>query len=99
MSFLIERINEESNYTKIINLLKERFEDGEIFSLQILKDKYMQEYFVSELEARNIVKAEYNRVITNLAMYRKIGRLPNGSYVINMKKNDLTNQENEVGRF
>ena len=95
MATFVERIDSESDYTKVFNIIK-RFEDGEIFNRQLVTEKYMQHYETQDRgEANRVIKQELERVITNLASYSKIKRLSNGQYILCLKKKSKEEQIHE----
>ena len=93
MATFVERIDSESNYTKVFNVIKLGFKDGEIFNRQLVTEKYMQHYETQDRgEANRVIKQELERVITNLASYSKVKRLSNGQYVLCLKRNQKKNR-------
>ena len=96
MATFVERIDSESNYTKVFNVIKLGFEDGEIFNRQLVTEKFMQHYGIDDRgEANRVIKQELERVITNLASYSKIKRLSNGQYILCLKKKSKEEQIHE----
>lgn len=96
MATFVERIDSESNYTKVFNVIKLGFKDGEIFNRQLVTEKYMQHYETQDRgEANRVIKEELERVITNLASYSKVKRLSNGQYVLCLKKKSKEEQIHE----
>ena len=96
MATFEERIDSESNYTKVFNVIKLGFKDGEIFNRQLVTEKYMQHYETQDRgEANRVIKQELERVITNLASYSKVKRLSNGQYVLCLKKKSKEEQIHE----
>lgn len=87
MATFVERMDSESAYTRIVTVLKECFEDGEIFNRQIVTERFMEYYEIQDMgEANKVIKEEFDRVIANLAIYSKIKKLSNGQYVLRLKK-------------
>ena len=96
MATFVERIDSESNYTKVFKVIKLGFKDGEIFNRQLVTEKYMQHYETQDRgEANRVIKEELERVITNLASYSKVKRLSNGQYVLCLKKKSKEEQTHE----
>lgn len=96
MATFVERIDSESNYTKVFNVIKLGFKDGEIFNRQLVTEKYMQHYETQDRgEANRVIKQELERVITNLASYSKVKQLSNGQYVLCLKKKSKEEQIHE----
>lgn len=96
MATFVEKINEESEYTKLVNVLKECFEDGQIFNKQLLIEQYMKHYSLTDIgEANKVVTDEFDRIITNLATYSKVRQLSNGQYVLRLKKTSREERRHE----
>lgn len=95
MATFVERIDNESDYTKIVTVLRECFEDGEIFNRQLVTERYMKHHEIQDIgEANRVIKTEFDRVITNLAMYSKVSMLGNGQYALMLKKRSKEEQMN-----
>ena len=93
MATFVERIDSESNYTKVFNVIKLGFKDGEIFNRQLVTEKYMQHYETQDRgEANRVIRQELERVITNLASYSKVKWLSNGQYVLCLTKKSKEEQ-------
>lgn len=87
MATFIERVNEKSNYTKLITVLKECFEYGEILNQRQLIIKFREYYKIQDIgEATKIVEEEFERIVTNLALYAKVKKISNGQYVLCLNK-------------
>ncbi len=87
MATFVERVDEESNYRKLLTVIKEGFKDGEIFNRRLVAERYMQKYEIQNIgEVNHIIKQEFERIITNLRYYSKVRILPNGQYVLCFKK-------------
>ncbi len=96
MATFVERVDSESEYTKVFNVIKLGFEDGEIFNRQLVIEKYMQYYGIQDRgEADRIVKQQLGRVITNLASYSKIRQLSTGQYALCLKRKSREEQIQE----
>ena len=96
MATFVEKINEDSEYTKLVNVLKECFEDGHILNKQLLIEQYMKHYSLTDIgEANKVVKDEFDRIITNLATYSKVRQLSNGQYVLRLKKTSREERRHE----
>ena len=96
MATFVERIDGESDYTKVFNVIKLGFKDGEIFNRQLVTEKFMQHYGIDDRgEANRVIKQELERVITNLASYSKVKRLSNGQYILCLKKKSKEEQTHE----
>ena len=95
MATFVERIDNESDYTKIVTVLRECFEDGEIFNRQLVTERYMKHHEIQDIgEANRVIKTEFDRVIINLAMYSKVSMLGNGQYALMLKKRSKEEQMN-----
>ncbi len=93
MATFVERIDNESDYTKIVTVLRECFEDGEIFNRQLVTERYMKHHEIQDIrEANRAIKKEFDRVITNLAMYSKVTMIGNGQYILRLKKQSKEEQ-------
>ena len=94
MATFVERVDSESEYTKVFNVIKSGFKDGEIFNRQLVIEKYMQQYEIQDRrEADRIIKQQLERVITNLASYSKIRQLSTGQYALCLKRKSREEQE------
>ena len=93
MATFVERMDSKSDYIRIVTVLKECFEDGEIFNRQIVAERFMNYHEIHDVgEVNRVIKNEFDRVITNLAMYSKITMLGNGQYVLKLKKQSREEQ-------
>ena len=96
MATFVERVDSESEYTKVFNVIKSGFKDGEIFNRQLVIEKYMQQYEIQDRrEADRIIKQQLERVITNLASYSKVIQLSHGQFVLCLRKKSKEEQEHE----
>ena len=95
MATFVERMDSKSDYIRIVTVLKECFEDGEIFNRQIVAERFMNYHEIHDVgEVNRVIKNEFDRVITNLAMYSKVSMLGNGQYALMLKKRSKEEQMN-----
>ncbi len=93
MATFVERMDSKSDYIRIVTVLKECFEDGEIFNRQIVAERFMNYHEIHDVgEVNRVIKNEFDRVITNLAMYSKVTMLGNEQYVLKLKKQSKEKQ-------
>lgn len=96
MATFVEIINEESEYTKLMNVCRDCFNDGDILNKQSLLREYMKYYSSKDIgAATKAVNDEFDRLMTNLKSYAKVKEVSRGNYERRLRKTSREERRHE----
>lgn len=87
MKDFVEKVNEDSIYTRLFKIYDSEVEDGQIWNKNLLIQKYLNTYpKENNEEGRKLLESEYDRLVYNLMSYSKLIRMTNGQIVVRKTK-------------